>query len=331
MRRVLVTGGAGFLGSHVVDALLARGERVRVLARPTTDRRYLDASRVEIAAGDVGDESAAGETALAEACRGVDLVIHGAGVTAARDEAVFRRVNAGGTARLARAAAREGVPRVVFLSSQAAGGPSGPDRPRREADPDRPVGAYGRSKLEAEALLAGEAVRAGFTHAVLRPPPVYGPRDRAFLILFRMAARGFLVLHRPDRQQLSVVHVRDVVQGVLLAAARAPAAHAYYLTDGVIRTTAAVAQAIASALGKKPLRLDLPYGILKGVFWGAETWAGLSGRPARLTRERLVEWTAPCWTLDDGRAREELGYAPEVDLARGMEETVLWYRNAGWI
>ena len=330
---VLVTGGAGFVGSHVVDALLARGERVRVLVRATTDRSFLAGKDVTFVAGDVGDESAAGEEALHRAAAGTALVVHAAGITQAPRPGDFARVNERGTARMARAAAAAGVPRLLFVSSQAAGGPSPEGRAREESDPDAPLSAYGVAKKAGEeaarAILAGAG--GGTSLVIVRPPAVYGPRDRAFLELFRLVRRGIVPLHRADRQWVSLVHAGDLAQAILLAAARGGAGSTYYVTDGAPRTSASIVDAIAAALGCRPWRLDVPEGALRTLVGLAESWATWTGTPARLTRERLLEWTAPRWTLSDAKARHELGFTPQIAFKQGIEETAAWYRSAGWI
>jgi nucleoside-diphosphate-sugar epimerase len=330
---VLVTGGAGFVGSHVVDALLARGERVRVLVRPTTDRAFLAGRDVRLVDGDVGDESKAGAEALARAVEGAGLVVHAAGITQARRVEDFARVNTRGTERVVGAAAAAGVPRLVFVSSQAAGGPSPEGRARSESDPDSPVSAYGVSKKAAEeAACAAVAAAGGRTSlVVIRPPAVYGPRDRAFLELFRLVRRGVVPLHRADRQWVSLIHAVDLAKAIVAAAERGGAGSTYYVTDGTPRTSASIVDAICQALGCRPWRLDLPEGALRAVVGLAESWAAWTGRPARLTRERLAEWTAPRWTLADEKARRELGFTPDVPFRQGIEETAAWYRNAGWI
>ncbi len=336
-RPVLVTGAAGFVGSHVVDALLARGRTVRALVRKTTDTRFLDKTRVSFAEGDVGDATPEGEDALARAAEGCTDVIHAAGITQALAIADYARINADGSARAARAAARAGVERFVLVSSQAAGGPSPVDRARDESDEDQPLSAYGRSKLEGERLArktlgeAGAPDRSAPELVVVRPPSVYGPRDKAFLELFRLVKSGLVPAHRPAQQQVSLIHARDLAAGSVLAVEKGAAGRTYYLTDGRPTTTAAVIDAIAHVLGKKPLRLDIPSGMLEAAVWAAEAFSAATGRPARVTRERLAEWKGMRGTLSDARAREELGYRPTIELDPGMEETAQWYRTAGWI
>lgn len=330
-RDVLVTGGAGFVGSHVVDALLVRGERVRVLVRATTDRRFLPADRVTFVPGDVGDESAAGEAELERASAGARLVIHAAGVTQARHRDDFARVNSRGTERMTRAARSAGVARIVLVSSQAAAGPTPGSSPRVESDADAPVGAYGASKRAAE-LAARATLSGGATELVIvRPPAVYGPRDRAFLALYHLVNRGIVPLHRPERQWVSLVHARDLAVALALAGERGRPDSTYYVTDGVPRTSASIVDAIASSLGKRPWRLDLPAAMLGLAVGAAEVFAAATGRPSQLTRERLADWTAPRWTVSDEAARRDLGYAPTIGFKPGIEETTAWYRSTGWI
>ncbi len=328
---VLVTGGAGFVGSHVVDALLARGERVRVLVRATTDPRFLPADRVTFVSGDVGDESAAGRAELERASAGARLVLHAAGITQARRNDDFARVNARGTERMARAARAAGVARMVLISSQAAAGPTPGPAPRVEGDPDAPVGAYGESKQEAER--AARAILSGGTTelVIVRPPAVYGPRDKAFLALYRLVAGGIVPLHRPERQWVSLVHARDLAAGLVSAGERGRPDSTYYMTDGVPRTSASIVDAIAASLGKQPWRLDLPAGVLRLAVGAAEVFAATTGQPSQLTRERLADWTAPRWTVSDEAARRDLGYAPTIGFKPGIEETTAWYRSTGWI
>jgi nucleoside-diphosphate-sugar epimerase len=331
-RTVLVTGGAGFVGSHLVDLLVARGDRVRVLVRPTTDRRFLEGTGVAYVEGDVGAEGPSAEAALARAAEECDIVYHVAGVVRAPSRKVYERVNAEGTRRMAIAAARAGVPRILLVSSQAAAGPTPTERPLDESDPERPVTTYGESKLAGERAAAEVTAGTRTDLVVIRPPAVYGPRDRAFLMLFRSVARGFLPLHSGAKRQLfSLVHVRDLVRGMALAADAAPSGRVYFLTDGVEHAPLEVAREIAAAVGRDPIRLMIPQAVVLGIAWAAEGLEKLTGRATLLSRERVAQWTAPRWTISDARARREIGYDSTCDVTWGMKETATWYRQVGWI
>jgi len=251
----------------------------------------------------------------------------------ARDAAAFHAANADGAGRMARAAVAAGVPRFVLVSSQAAGGPNPGDAPRTETDPDRPHSAYGASKLEGERAVAAvfAAAGPGFAAVTVRPPGVYGPPHRAFFRLFKLVSSGFAPLPGGSSQLVSLVRAQDLAQALVLAAERGTPGERYYVTGGPPLTSGELVDAIARALAKKPLRVNVPLGMLEGVVGLLEAWDLRRGRAPRMTRERLKDFAIARWTVDDTKARRALGYAPAVDLPTGIEETAAWYRTAGWI
>src|SRR5215211_6659999 len=197
--RVLVTGATGFVGSHVAQALVESGYEVRCGARPTSNARWisgLDMERVPLDVRGNPDD-------FCRAVQNVDVVVHAAGITRARQPEDYYSVNAGGTRRLAAAALRSGVRRFVLISSLAARGPDGHDHP--ESD-------YGRSKLEAETHLL--ALGGRMETVVLRPAAVYGPRDTDLLPLFRIARAGWLLVPS-GAGPLQPVYAEDVARAAL--------------------------------------------------------------------------------------------------------------------
>ena len=210
---VALTGGTGFVGSHVAHALLAAGYRVRALARRPENPGWLKGTRAELVKGDVRD--AATLPALIE---GASAVVHVAGKTSARNDAEYMASNAAGSANVA-AAVRKSAPgaHVVLVSSQAAGGPSLNGAPVRAADPPHPVSAYGRSKLAGEEAVRNEP---GLAFTILRPSAVYGPRETAIRDLFVAASRGFVPVLAGGTQRIQMVYAGDAARAVLGALER---------------------------------------------------------------------------------------------------------------
>jgi dihydroflavonol-4-reductase len=319
--QALVTGATGFVGSHLVEALVARGTRVRCLARARSDRRWLPPT-TEVATGSLDDPST-----LATAVAGVDVVYHLAALTSARQPADYDETNHRGVVRLLDVmAARAPRARLVFCSSLAAVGPARSGRPLTETDPPAPVGPYGVSKSRAEAAIAA----ANRDAVVVRPPAVFGPRDRDVLVAFRLVSRGMAIRTGPARQQLAFIHVRDVAQG-LIRAGETPGAAGVYFINGGNHSWEELIAAIGRAVGRQPLIVPLPAPLVRAAGFVAGSWTRYVGGRPFLTRERAWDLLQPNWTCDDSRARSELAYRPSVSLDEGMQETAAWYRAQGWL
>jgi len=326
--RCAVTGGNGFVGSHLVDRLLEDGHQVRVLVRPTADLRWIRDTVVEVVQGSVADHDA-----LCRTFDGCDLVFHVAGVTTAREPEEFYRVNRDGTARAVRACleAAPGVRRFVLVSSVAAVGPGRDDAPLNEEASPRPVNHYGRSKLAGEEVARAEAPRLPLT--IIRPGAIYGPRDTDVLVLLKVAALGFRVHVGIARRQLNFCHVHDVVSGILLAASRPEAlGETFNIGDTTNYTLADVGRTMARVMGRNDawpvwLPLSLAYGV--GAASGAVARLRQTRPTLNIDRIRLL--TARNWTMDLNKARGRLGFAPRFDLERGLADTVVWCREQGWL
>jgi dihydroflavonol-4-reductase len=317
----LVTGATGFVGSHLVEALVARGTRVRCFARAASNRRWLPPN-VEVATGSLDDPAT-----LVPAVEGIDVVYHLAALTSARRPADYDDTNHRGVLRLLEVmAAHAPRARLVFCSSLAAAGPARSGRPLTEADAPAPVGPYGVSKSRAEAAIAGAKRDA----VIVRPPAVYGPRDKDVLVGFRLAAHGMAIRTGPPRQQLAFIHVRDLAQG-LVRAGETPRAAGVYFVNGGNHSWEELIAAIGCAVGRQPVIVPLPAAVVRTAGFIAGSFTRYIGGRPFLTRERAWDLLQPNWTCDDTRARTELAYRPNVTLEEGMRETAAWYRGQGWL
>ncbi len=322
--KVLVTGASGFVGSHLVERLLADGHEVVALLRTTSDPRWLEGLAVERRFGSLDDAGS-----LRRAVEGVEWVFHVAGLTRARSEAVYMATNAEGTRRLAEAASAAGtVRRFVYVSSLAAVGPSLDGRPLVETDEPHPLPGYGASKLAGEQAVMELAAELPVT--IVRPPAVYGPRDRNFVSLFRTARRLHIAPVLGSRQKrLTLVHVGDLVECLALAAGSERAAGQTYFVGSGTHTWAEVVEALGAALGTKvrAIAVPKPLALLAGEL-GELKWT-LTGKPQILCRRKVRDLLQPHWVCSWEKAQADLGYRPATSLLEGLEHTARWYREQG--
>ena len=326
--KVLLTGANGFVGSHILDCLRARGIATVLLLRPTSNKRFIESHlpHVELRLGSVTDPKS-----VLQAMQDVTHVIHCAGCTKALRVEEFYAVNQAGTRHVVEAVNQQQgrIERLVHLSSLAAGGPALPSQPAREDDPPRPVSEYGKSKLAGEAEVQ-QGCQADFV--MLRPPGVYGPRDAEFLRLFKAAKAHLRPRFGGGRQALSLVFVKDLAAAVLTCLTH-PAAvrRLFYVASPEVVTVRALGDAIASRLNVWTLPLRLPTAALWPVCCVQEAISRLTGRAHVLSRQKYAELRAPGWVCDPTRLRQELGFTCATSLKQGLAETLGWYQQEGWL
>lgn len=321
--KALVTGGTGFIGSHLVDALIARGARVTVLTRFPRRKLPPDWPGVEIVKGDLANLEA-----LRIASRGQDVIYHCAGLVAARNEAEFFAINRDGTERLLAAAAEGSRARFILVSSLSAAGPSPRGGRKQGHEPAEPVNSYGRSKLAAETV-----VRAGsLPWTIIRPPAVYGPRDKELLRVFKAVRFGLLPIFGDGNQELSMVYVADLVSAMIATgSSQAAVGKVLYPCHREVVTSTMFAREVAKAMGRRIRFVKLSRWFTSGVFGVTSTAARLARVTTMLAPDKIFELYAPAWTADPGVLETATGWKAEFDLARGVPETARWYRGAGWV
>jgi len=323
---VLLTGASGFVGSHILDRLMLRGIPTRILMRTTSSRRLIEP---HLPAVRVCEGSIAQPESLRAAMEGVTHVIHCAGVVKALRVREFYEVNQVGSRHVVEAANAAGVRRLVHVSSLAVAGPGTADRPARESDVPRPVSEYGRSKLAGEQEVV-ERCRSEFV--VIRPPAVYGPRDREFLRLFKAVQSGFLPDVGGGRQQLSLVFIGDLANVIVNCLDHPRAAgRIFFAANPEVRTVREFGGVVAGQLGKRPVRLPIPLRVLWLLCWGQEFVSQLTRRANVLSHKKYAELRTPGWVCDTSALKRELGLECPTGLVEGVRRTALAYRESGWL
>lgn len=337
MSRCLITGASGFVGSNLARRLRGDGWDVRCLIRSTSQLDQLEPLGVELVQGSLDDPAS-----LRAAADDVDVVFHLAGRTAALRASQYTLDNAEGTQRLAEACAASSNPPVLLMvSSLAAGGPGTMKCPRHESDVERPVSAYGRSKLAAEKAAATAA--GNLPVSIIRPPVVFGQADRASLQLYR--SMQFLPLHLSPglrRFPMSLVHVSDLCDAMIRVAVHGERVEAgnngsdvgrgkYFVAADRHITYGEMGQLAARAAGWAVATVPVP----RPIFWMAgclgEAVGRLRKRPALINWDKVREACAAGWVCSDEKIRTQLGYKPGAPLEERFAETVLWYREHGWL
>jgi nucleoside-diphosphate-sugar epimerase len=326
-RKVLVTGATGFVGSHLVDQLIERGKSVRCLVRQSSKLRYLKHPNIELVYGGL-DESTDWEAALAD----VDTIYHVAGTTFARRAKDYFTVNHQGTeAVLAQALKRRNeIKKFVHISSLAAVGPGPDGKPVNEDTLPSPITPYGRSKLLGEEAV--HAVADLLPVTIVRPPAVYGPRDYGIFEFFKAVKGGMFPMIGRNDKRVSLVHVRDLADGIILAGeSEVSAGRTYFISSEDDYSMRAVADLIAALMRRRLRSFAIPRSVAYGVALAAEAGAALMRRPPVINRDKVIDLSQTSWTCSIERARSELGYNPRVPLEAGLRETLEWYKGEGWL
>jgi nucleoside-diphosphate-sugar epimerase len=324
---VLITGGAGLLGRHLVTALLARGDRARVLALPAEDTSWLEERGVAVHRGDIRRR----ET-LVEPMQGVERVVHLAAMMGVwRPLADYRAVNVAGTENVCRAALAAGVRRLVHISSWTVYGMDLP-RPAGEDLPLTPFPEpYALSKAEGDELVQRMISEERLPAVIVRPDQIFGPGDRLHFARTadRLRAGKGIIVGRGDNV-LPLVYVSDVVQGLLLALEHERAVgEAFNISNDQPLTQEQFLTAIARETGGRPPRFHVPYHVLYAAGYAAERLAMITRSRRRPPITRLgVSFLATDNRYSIEKARRELGYDPVVPLLGGVRLTAHWYRRA---
>ncbi|MEW6126293.1 MAG: NAD-dependent epimerase/dehydratase family protein [Acidobacteriota bacterium] len=325
--KILVTGATGFVGSHLVERLIECGKQVRCLVRKSSNLRYLTHPQIELVYGGLD-----GSTNWEEAFADVGMVYHVAGLTFARRPQDYFIVNHQGTEAIVSATLlhREQIKKFVHVSSLAAVGPGVKDRPVDEDTTPAPITAYGRSKLMGEEVVLAAADLLPVT--IVRPPAVYGPRDYAIYEMFKAIARGFSPSIGKYDKQISLVHVFDLADGIILAGESDNAnGRVYFISSEEIYSYDALVEMIAKIFNRKVRSLAIPKSLAYSVAAVAEVASAITRKAPVMNRDKVTDFSQENWGCSIARAKKELGYEQQIPIEEGLRRTIDWYRKEGWL
>jgi nucleoside-diphosphate-sugar epimerase len=317
--KAFVTGATGFIGSHLVETLVREGFDVTCLTRSTLSLRYLEGLNVSFLKGDCTDaDSLSG-------IKGFDYVFHLAGLTKAHTEEDSYRTNEKGTENIVNAVMRHDPPkRFVYLSSLAAAGPSCDGKPLNEEGEAKPVSVYGKTKLGGEKYVIAQKGKMPFT--IIRPPAVYGPRDKDLLVFFKMVRSGLIPYW--GKSYYSFLYVDDLINGIILSALKEEGeGEIFFMSDGNIYSSDDIIDAISDALQCRPIRVGIPKCVMPFLGAIAEKMQG----GGIINPDKIREIKHTHWTCHTTKAMEKLGFSPKVKIKEGAKWTADWYRIHNWL
>ncbi len=331
-RRAFVTGGTGFVGSHLVEALLKRGYEVSCLVR--SEPKWLDGLPVTFVKADLS-----GSAILCQALRDTTHVFHVAGLTRARNEAELDAANVKGTIDFLKTVFRcaPGAEKILVTSSLAAVGFS--ERLiATESSPLRPISAYGRSKARMEqaiaSLLKEQTQHSRPPVVVVRPPAVYGPREKDIFTFFKMVAAGIVPMVGSGSQpEISLVHVQDLVDGMIQAAEHPnTGGETYFIGSEDQYSWQDVKTATLAALGKKrALTIPVPRDMVTTVGSVVEFGGRVLGKYPPLNEEKATEILKACKMCSVAKAVNDFGFQQNISLEAGLKDTIEWYQKNDWL
>ncbi len=320
-----VTGGTGFIGSHLADTLIEHSDWKEIKCLVRNKEKWLEGKNYSKIKGDLHSINT-----IEKALRDTDVIFHLAGLVKAPTQKEFDYANVEATENLVRLANKTGVKKLVILSSLAACGPSS-GRPVTEKDPMKPVSMYGKSKKKMEEMIH-KIAEPGLSITIIRPPAVYGPREDQIFTLFKMMKNGVApIVGDGENPKLSIVYVDDLIQGIMKAAAQTQIGiHTYFVSGQESVSWNQIMEIVKIVLNKKITPIKIKPNWVKKFAGAIETTASFLGSYPVINREKANEMVLE-WTCSHQKAVVELNYKPQYSLEEGISRTLRWYKQHNWL
>ncbi|MGD8539852.1 MAG: NAD-dependent epimerase/dehydratase family protein [Candidatus Aminicenantes bacterium] len=318
----LVTGATGFIGSHLVEALVAQNRKVTCLVRPKSQTGSLENLPVHIIRGSVEDKDF-----LSEAVGGQDYIFHlAARIRSARRE-VYDRANVTFTQNIAQACLQKNpdLKRFMYVSSIAAAGPSAPGEIQDETWTPAPTSEYGRTKLKGEEAITKIWERVNAT--IIRPPNVYGPRQQETELLIKLIEKRIVPVLKHNQKTTTIIYVKDLIRG-MLEALESPKTNrqVYYLTDEAPHSWKEVILTIKKHVLGTSLYIPLHENIIYSAAWLTDILKSLHLVRSYFGRRAWKAMVETSWLFSSRKATRDFTFKPEYSLDQGIRETVAYYK-----
>jgi nucleoside-diphosphate-sugar epimerase len=319
MKKILITGANGFIGSFLTEKALESGWDVWAGIRASSNKEYLRDERIAFIELNYGDkENLKRQITEHLASFGKwDYIVHNAGITKCLNPSDFDKVNFLYTQHFVEALQESNaVPdKFIYMSSLSV-----------TSDSET---AYGNSKLKTEQFLQSKS---DFPYLILRPTGVYGPRDKDYYLMLKMIRSGWDITAGFEPQQLTFIYVKDLAKVTFLALESPEKHKTYCISDGQVYSDETYTRLAKSALGKKwVIRIRVPLFILKTVSTLAEMLARLTKKPSTLNRDKYKIMKQRDWTCDTSPICRDIGFTADYHLEQGIKECVAWYRAQAWL
>lgn len=322
--KVLVTGGAGFIGKNLIIELYKRRYNIRCLVRKESDISQLKKFNCEFVYGDLLDTDS-----LKKAVNNVDYIFHLAGQTKRTTKEQYFKINSEGARNLAEAClTNKKIKKIVFISSIAATGPSKDGKKLNENSFCNPVDNYGRSKLSGERILLKYKEKLPIT--LLRPPMVYGPHEKNILKFFKLAKKGIWPIFGNSKTLISPIYIDDLINGLIFCAeSNKTKGEVFFICDDNAYTWKDIGETMAKSFNKKLKFIHFPREagiIILGI---GELIFRLAGKNPLIYKDKLYKWSSN-WICDNSKLKG-IGFKIKTSFPEGIKKTVKWYKKENWL
>jgi nucleoside-diphosphate-sugar epimerase len=322
--KALLTGGTGFIGSHLAELLSDKSAEIFALVRDPHNLKWLKGLNIHLLEGDL--------LSIPSLPSDIDYVFHVAGLTNSSDVADYYTVNQQGTASLFKSLHDQKIlpKKIICLSSLAAVGPSFDGTPVQESDVPHPITPYGKSKLrgEAEALKFKEV----YPVVILRAPAVFGPRDKDFLQYFKWIKRGALPAIGSKQRYMSLCYVKDLIRALYLCSQEElESGEIFNIGNQNPCSYDEFGELAGQAMGKKlkKVKIPIPIGYLVALI--ADIAGRINKKPSILNLGKFKQMRQRGWIADMKKAKEKLSFQPQYSLQDAIQETLNWYLKHNWL